>query len=172
MEKIETSRLIVRNFKLDDYEDVYEFLSQRKFDDFEAYPDITHENGVEHLRYRIDNDEFVTMELKTSGKVIGNVYLGNRDFNAKELGYIVNKNFQLQGYTSEAIKALIKNAFIQDTHRVFAECDPRNECSWKLLEKLGFKREAHLKSNIYFKKDAFGRPLWQDTFVYVLHNDK
>ena len=51
MKKIETERLILRNFEESDYEDLFEFLAQRKEDDFEAYPDITYENGREHLAY-------------------------------------------------------------------------------------------------------------------------
>ena len=108
MKTIETDRLILRNFEESDYDDVYEFLSQRKDDDFEAYPGITYENGRGHLAYRIHNDEFIAIQLKSTGKVIGNVYFGNRDFQAKELGYIVNKNFQRHGYATEAISAVVK----------------------------------------------------------------
>lgn len=68
MKPLMTDRLILRNFEESDYEDVYEFLSQRKEDDFEAYPDITYENGREHLEYRVHNDEFVAIQLKTTGK--------------------------------------------------------------------------------------------------------
>ena len=49
MKKIETKRLLLRNFEESDYDDLFEFLVQRKEDDFEAYPDITYENGREHL---------------------------------------------------------------------------------------------------------------------------
>ena len=103
MKIIETERLLLRNFEESDYEELFEFLAQRKEDDFEAYPDITYENGREHLAYRVHNDEFVAIQLKESGKIIGNVYVGNRDFEAKELGYIVNKNYQRQGYAKEAV---------------------------------------------------------------------
>ena len=48
---METSRLILRPFEERDYDDLYEFLSQRQEDRFEAYPDITYENGREHLRW-------------------------------------------------------------------------------------------------------------------------
>lgn len=37
MKTMETERLILRNFQESDYDDVYEFLSQRKEDDFEVY---------------------------------------------------------------------------------------------------------------------------------------
>lgn len=166
MKLIETERLILRNFEESDYDDLYEFLSQRKDDDFEAYPGITYENGREHLKYRVGSDEFYAIELKESGKVIGNVYFGNRDFEAKEVGYIVNKNYQRRGIATEAIKAVMENAFSSGVHRIFAECNPKNDCSWKLLESLGFEREAHFHQNVYFKKDGNGNPIWQDTYVY------
>lgn len=79
---LETERLILRKFEETDYDDLYEFLSQRKDDDFEAYPGITYENGRDHLKYRLGSDEFFAIEQKETGKVIGNVYFGNRDFEA------------------------------------------------------------------------------------------
>ena len=60
---------------------------------------------------------------------------------------------------------MIGNAFGKGFHRVYAECDPRNERSWKLLEKAGMRREAHFRQNIYFRRDANGDPVWKDTYV-------
>ena len=168
MNRIETERLILRPFFESDYDDLFEFLSQRKDDDFEAYPNINYENGREHLSYRLNSNEFIAIELKESKKVICNIYFGNRDFDAKELGYIVNKNDQRKGYAREAITEILKEACKTGVHRVYAECDPRNECSWKLLENLHFAREAFFKQKVYFKKDENGKPVWQDTYVYSL----
>ena len=168
MPKIETPRLILRPFEERDYDDLYEFLSQRREDQFEAYPDITYENGREHLRCRLGSGDFFAMELKESGKVIGNIYYGARDFQAREVGYIVNKNYQRKGYASEALKAVLAQGFANGLHRAYAACDPRNECSWALLEKCGFRREALLRQNVWFAKDDGGNPIWQDTYVYAL----
>ena len=46
----------------------------------------------------------------------------------------------------------------------------RNLSSWKLLESLGFSREAHLKENAYFWKDNDNNPIWKDTFIYTILN--
>lgn len=172
MTQLETTRLQLRNFNENDYDDLYEFLSQRRDELYEGYPGITYENGREHLKYRVGNDEFIAMVEKESGKIIGNVYLGNREFEAKEVGYIVNKKYQRQGYASEAIQTLIEYAFQHQVHRIFAESDPHNDCSWKLLEHLGFQREAHFHQNVYFRKDDLGNPIWQDTYVYCLLNQE
>lgn len=45
-------------------------------------------------------------------------------------------------------------------------CNPQNQSSWKLLERLGFRREGTLIRNIYFFCDEAGEPLWQDTYEY------
>lgn len=52
--------------------------------------------------------------------------------------------------------------------RIYAECDPRNTGSWKLLEKAGMKQEAFFHKNIYFHKDENGNPIWKDTYVYAI----
>ena len=168
MEKIETARLILRPFEEKDYDDLYEFLSQRREEAFEGYPGITYENGREHLHYRLGSGDFFAMELKQTGRVIGNIYYGARDFGAREVGYSVNKNHQRRGYAREALKALLHQGFETGLHRAYAECDPRNECSWALLEKMGFHREALLRQNVWFQKDDSGSPIWQDTYVYAM----
>ena len=167
MNEIKTGRLLLRAFRESDYDDLFEYLSQLENDEFEGYPGITYENGREHLKYRIEADEFYAIELLDSGKVIGNIYCGNRDYDAREVGYIVNKHYQRMGYASEALFAVLDNAFKEGAHRVFAECDPRNTSSWKLLEKVGLIREAHFIQNIWFHKDESGKPIWKDTYVYA-----
>lgn len=63
---------------------------------------------------------------------------------------------------------MIDYCFSKGVHRIFVECDPENPNSWRLLEALGFEREAHLKQNVYFCKDESGNPIWKDTFIYSL----
>ena len=106
--------------------------------------------------------------MKENAKVVGNIYYGSRDYDAKEVGYIINKDYQRKGYAREALCAVVDHAFHSGAHRVYAECDPRNEASWQLLESAGFRREAHFRRNICFRKDASGKPIWKDTYVYAL----
>ena len=172
MRELRTQRLLLRQFTEADYGDLFEFLSQLEDDEFEGYPGITFENGREHLENRLGSEEYYAVALQDSGKVIGNIYCGNMEYGAKEVGYIVNRNCRRRGYAGEALSAVVENAFRVGAHRVYAECDPRNTASWKLLEKLGMKREAHLRQNLWFRKDANGVPVWKDTYVYaVLESD-
>ena len=112
----------------------------------------------------------IAIELKGSHKMIGNIYMGKRDFESLELGYVLNKNYWRRGYAAESCTALLEQAFSNGVHRIYAECDPRNQNSWRLLEALGFRREAHFKKNVYFWKDENGRAIWKDTYVYAKLN--
>ncbi len=168
MKEIRTERLLLRPFRESDYDVLFEFLSQLEDDEFEGYPGITYENGREHLKYRLGSEEFCAIELKGYGKVIGNIYCGKRDFESREVGYIVNKRYQRKGYAAEALSAVIAQAFRDGAHRIYAECDPGNVPSCKLLEKVGLRREAHLRQNIWFRRDEYGAPVWKDTLIYAV----
>lgn len=169
---IETKDLIIRNFTLEDEEDLAEYMLQRVDEEFEGYPDFTREKAKEEIKYRSESDEFFAIELKSSHKIIGNIYLGKRDFESKELGYVLNTNYLRKGYGSQAAKAVLDDAFAHGVHRVYAECAPQNPASWKTMEKIGLKREAHFRKNVSFHKDASGNPIYWDTYVYAALNPK
>jgi RimJ/RimL family protein N-acetyltransferase len=163
----ETMRLAIRRFRPDDWQDLYEYLSQPKTVYYEPYEPFSQEQAKQEAVRRSADESFYAVCLKESGKVIGNIYLAKRDFDAWEIGFVFNAKFQGKGYAAEAAAALLDKLFSRPgAHRVFAECNPENERSWKLLERLRFRREGHVRQNIYFKRDAENNPLWQDTYMY------
>lgn len=169
---METDRLILRTYKTQDLQDYYEYVSNPEVVKFEPYKPMTIEQAEKDLHYRIKSDEFIAVELKENHKMIGNVYLGKRDFNTLEIGFVFNLKYQKNGYATEACKALIEKSFSEGIHRIYAECDPDNIRSWHLLERLGFIREGHLIKNIYFWTDELNQPIWKDTFIYSLLNNQ
>ena len=164
---IQTQRLILRRYRSSDLHDLHEYLSDPEVVKFEPYLPMTMEQAQENLAWRISTDEMIAIELKDTGKMIGNVYLGKRDFDTMEIGYVMNRAYWGKGYAAESCNALIDQAFANGIHRIYAECDPKNTASWRLLERLGFRREAHLRQNVYFWKDENGNPIWKDTYVYA-----
>ncbi|WP_432650232.1 GNAT family N-acetyltransferase [Huintestinicola sp.] len=164
---LETERLILRRYTADDLNDLYEYLSDDEVVRFEPYKAMSLEETKDNLKWRIGTDEMIAVELKSEHKMIGNIYLGKRDFYALEIGYVFNRKYWGMGYTKEGCEAIIKRAFNDGIHRIFAECDPENTSSWGLLEALGFDREAHLKKNVYFWTDEMGKPIWKDTYIYA-----
>lgn len=167
----ETDRLILRRYKKSDLSDLYEYLSDKEVVKFEPYKPMNMQDAENSLDWRISTDEMVAVELKSNHKMIGNVYLGKRDFDALEIGYVFNQKYWGKGYAKESCMELIKLAFSDGIHRIYAECDPQNTSSWRLLEKLGFEREAHLRKNIYFWKNEENMPIWKDTFIYAKLNE-
>jgi len=166
--KIETDRLILRRFSENDLLDLFEYLSDPEVVKFEPYRPMTLDEVREELDLRIASDEMVAVELKSSGKLIGNVYLGKRENNTLEIGFVFNKGYWKQGYAMESCKTLIHEAFSSGVDRIIAHCDPENQNSWNLLERLGLTRTAHLEKNVFFWKDAHGQPIWKDTYIYSL----
>ncbi len=166
---METARLTIRKFSPDDWQDLFEYLSQEEVVKYEPYVVFTQDQSKQEAVNRSNNPDFWAVCLQDTGKLIGNIYLSNTDFETWELGYVFNKDYQKKGYATEAAKALVDDLFTHhNAHRVIAMCNPLNVTSWKLLERLGMRREGILIKNIWFKKDKNNNPIWQDTYEYAI----
>ncbi len=165
---ISTERLMVRYFEETDGSDLHDYLSKKEVLEFEPYEPFSFEASVVEAKRRSEDKNFYAVALKT-GKVIGNLYLAQEDFGNWELGYVFNRDYWGYGYAIESAKALITYAFENwNVRRIVAMCDPLNEHSWKLLERLNFRREGTLIKNVYFNKDDNGNPIWKNTYEYGL----
>ena len=166
---LDTERLILRRFSYDDWKDIHEYLSDEKVVRFEPYEPFSEEESKEEAYYRAKSEAFIAVCLKESGKVIGNLYFEKQDYETYELGYLFNTDYWKNGYATESAKALINYAFKEwKARRIIAMCNPENEPSWKLLERLNMRREGHLRQNIYFKTNSNDEPIWQDTYEYAI----
>lgn len=166
--RIETDRLIIRFFESTDGNDLYDYLAKEEVVRYEPYDTYTYEKAVSEAGRRAGDKNFYAVALK-QGKVIGNLYFAVGDYNTWELGYVFNNDFWGKGYAFESTRALISYAFKSNlARRIVANCDPLNEPSWKLLERLGFRREGTIRKNIYFFLDDNGNPIWKDTYEYGL----
>lgn len=167
MNNIITERLFIRKFEPNDWQDLYEYLSDEEVVKFEPYHIYTESQAKEEAVRRGNDESFYAVCLKDNGKLIGNLYLGKGDFDTWELGYVFNRKYQGKGYATEGAKALLDYAFTQlGARRIIAMCSPRNDHSWKLLERLQMRREGLLIQNVYFKTDSNGEPIWLDTYMY------
>ncbi len=82
---ITTERLIIRRYKKEDIQDLFEYLSDIEVVKYEPYKPLTFDETQKNLEWRIGTDEMLAVELKESNKIIGNVYMGKRDFEAMRL---------------------------------------------------------------------------------------
>ena len=169
---LETERLILRRFRAGDWRDLHEYLSDEAVVRFEPYGVFTEEESRREAARRAGDECFWAVCLKENGKLIGNLYFARQDpveLETWELGYVFNAKYQGKGYATEAARALVGDSFrAQNARRVIAMCNPLNERSWRLLERLGMRREGHLRQNIWFKKNTAGQPIWVDTYEYAI----
>lgn len=102
---------------------------------------------------------------KNENRLIGDmgiIFTGHEKMQT-EIGCTLNKDFQAKGYATEALAAMVNYLFVSlKKHRVVASVDPRNKPSIRLIERLGFRKEAH------FKKSYFLRGEWVDDIIYAL----
>jgi ribosomal-protein-alanine N-acetyltransferase len=119
-----------------------------------------------------ENPNYWAAVSKENGKMIGNIYFHHSEpakFMTWELGYIFNPNYRGKGYATEAARRVVQHGFEDlKAHRIVANCNPENAASWKLMERLGMRREKHAKSDIFFRYGADGKPLWQDSYQYAM----
>ena len=170
--KIITPRIIVRAFQPEDAEDMFAYLSNNDIYWFEPGEPVNMQEARELAVEFSSSLDFWAMELCSEQKVIGQIYFHQiepQHLMTWELGYILNPSHQHQGYATEAVSGLLRSVFAtRAIHRVFAHCNPENVPSWKLLDRIGFRREGLLKKEIFFRRDASGCPLWTDTLIYAL----
>ena len=106
----------------------------------------------------------VGAELLATGELIGHVSLTVEPRHRQgEIGFIFHPDRQGRGYATEAAAAVLGIAFERyGLHRVSGRLEARNAASARVLEKLGMRREAHLRENEWVKGE------WQSELVYAL----
>ncbi len=173
MQQLETERLVIRRFKEEDWKDLYEYISDEEVVRYEPYQAFSIEASQNEAKSRAESPAFLAVCLKENNKLIGNIYFAKQEFKTWEIGYVFNRAYQGRGYATEAANAVIAYGFnTRGARRIVAMCNPLNTASWRLLERLGMRREGHLKQNIYFKKDEEGNPIWSDTYEYAILKDE
>lgn len=172
MDYIQTERLHLRRFTADDWRDLHEYLSLEQVVKFEPYSVYTEEASKQEAIGRAGLDCFWAVCLKDSGKLIGNTYFQQQEpqeFLTWEVGYVFNPAYGSKGYATEAARAMLKLGFEQlHAHRIVAMCNPENSPSWRLLERLGMRREGHFLKKAWFKRDEQGNPLWHNAYQYAM----
>ena len=164
-----TERLIVRRFVERDWKDLYEYLSDPEVTKYEPYDPYEELQAKFEALARAGNTAFYAVELKSTGKLIGNLYFEEQDYDTYELGYVFNRSFWRQGYAYESVVGLLDLAFsYMNARRVVALCCTENAASNALLQKLHFRKEGTLLQNVAFKKDENGDPVWFDSNSYAM----
>jgi RimJ/RimL family protein N-acetyltransferase len=85
-----------------------------------------------------------------------------------EIGYVFDPAYVGRGYATEAVQALLGIAFDGvGVRRVIAQCFADNEASWRLMERVGMRREQHTKQDSLHRSGE-----WLDGMMYALLADE
>lgn len=109
------------------------------------------------------------IELSSTGTHIGDCYLKMLDFDPQqaEIGYTLARDYQGQGYGTEAVARLLEYCFdTLDLHRVTATTACANTASIGLLGHLGMRREGRMRRSFWCK----GR--WLDEYLFAVLRDE
>ena len=167
---IETERLLIRQHLSSDWQDLFEYLSLPETYIFEPGDPISQAVAKELSIERSKGLSFLPVILKIENKMIGHLsfqQIEPKEFLTWELGYIFNPKYHNSGYATEASRAILKYGFEKyHAHRIVAYCNPENMASWKVLEKIGMKREGYFKKKAFFRRDKNNNPIWHDCYAY------
>ena len=142
IERIETDRLVIRNFTPDDANDLYEILGDAEtMKHCEPAYDLKKTKDFLH-GFCISKNGAVAAVHKQSQKVIGYILCNEIDPGVYEMGWFFNRRYWQQGYATEACKAVLDHAFRDlHAHKVFAETLDGVK-SVGLMQKLGMQFEG------------------------------
>jgi RimJ/RimL family protein N-acetyltransferase len=168
-----TERLLLRPFGDDDLDALHAMQSRPEVTHYLYWEPQSRDESREMLerlkKMTAIDDESDALRLAAvlsdSGILIGDFSLrrASREHNQGEIGFIVHPDHQGKGYATEAAAVLLRLGFEElGLHRIVGRADARNAASAGLMERLGMRREAHLRENEFVKGE------WVDEAIYAI----
>ena len=83
------------------------------------------------------------------------------------IGWALGVDYRGNGYATEGARALIVYGFSElDLHRIYAKTSHVNIASWKVMERVGMRKEALLR------EAEFRDGHWIDVLIYAMLADE
>lgn len=154
---LNTERLILRPWSIDDAADLFEFASNPRIGPVAGWnPHKSIEESVEIIRMVLSADGTFAVVLKDEGRAVGSIglmrgkqsNLGISD-NEAEIGYWIGEPFWGRGLIPEAVREVVRYGFEElNLERIWCGYYDGNEKSKRVQEKCGFKYH-HTNKNVY-----------------------
>ena len=173
---LETGRLILRPFKLEDAADLYEYLKEPLVNCFSCMKINSIEEAKESILKRMNEELDFAIVLKETGKVIGEINAHpesvSPDDSIKDTYspcWMLNKDYHGNGYAYEAVYSFFDYLFNSfNARRIYAYTEDYNIPCQKLCEKLGMRKEGVFKEFVAFVNDNNGNPIYENTLQYAI----
>ena len=148
----ETARLVLRPIRQDDAEALFPALSDdTNMTYWSRGPMETVDEVHDYLAWNAPGEHcqcWAAERKDAPGKALGWVILMDKAGNQAEIGFMFRPDAQGHGLAFEAASRLIEHAVhVRGFRRIYADVDPENAASIKLIEKLGLTYEGRLKGN-------------------------
>ena len=171
--ELESERLLYRKFNLSDFPVVYDWLGNIENMKYRRGEPRTEAETHEYLEWAISNAEAencsnyeYTVVQKTDNSLIGAATLMHLP-DDPEIGWTLHRNYWKQGYSTEIGKTMLRLGFdILNLRRIIAGCNAENRGSYRIMEIIGMRREAH-----FIKAQHGGTALnnkWCDRLQYAI----
>lgn len=157
---LETERMKVRETTPRDIDEFYRIYSNPSITQYmeDLFPDRKQE--IEYIKayvkqiYEFYGFGLWTVLHKENGRVIGRAGLNVREgYEIPELGFVIDVEYQGQGYAFEVCSAILKYAGEKlEFPAVQAFVDENNQCSVHLLEKLGFAFDSEVDLDRHYHR--------------------
>lgn len=168
-----TPRLILREVGTQDVPGFFKLRSSAETMRFIPRPLATSEQDI--LDFLKVGEEYYAkgemlnfaIAIKETNEFIGSIgfYRINWESERTEIGYILDPEHRGKGYVYEAMIEMIRYAFKEiGFHSLEAIIDPRNTASVRVVERVGFVKEGHLKESSYWNGEYI------DCLIYSLLN--
>ncbi len=167
-----TPRLLLREFEEDDWRATHPHESDPVVVRYQSQDVRTPEQSRDYilrvmaLAHETPRRVYdLAVVLRDGNRLIGRCGMSITDPELREatLWYVLDRSQWGRGYIPEAAGALVDFAFgTLGLHRIWADCDPRNPASFRVMEKLGMRKEAHFRENAFYKGE------WCDSLIYAL----
>ena len=147
--RLETDRLILRRYEENDLEAFYEIIHDERLQKYIKFPDLTKDQELEYINDCIknvetDKNEKWAIVLKETNETIGNISVNTvyKKHNYCDVGYVIRFDYWGNGYTAEALNAVSNYLLDSGYYLVECTCNELNSQSFKVMEKVGFKRDG------------------------------
>lgn len=162
---LESNRLQIRKFIQEDVNAVHTYTSSPLVMKYipEGVMTLEETNNFV-LENRGDGAEKYAVILKEDHQLIGHIaffkYFGDHTY---EIGWVFNPDYYNRGFATEAARTILNYGFSElKLHRIIATCQPENIPSHRIMEKIGMRREGHLKKCIPHGNE------WWDVYYYAI----
>lgn len=170
--KTESERLIYRKFCKEDFPILFSWVNNTENMKYREGP-LDESQARDYLNWLISNTDAENIThceyavvRKLDNRLIGSAALMHLP-DKPEIGWTLHRDYWRQGYGTEMGKAMLQLGFdVLNLHRIIAVCNAENVGSYKLMERIGMRREA------YFIKSQKGNEAqnrdWCDEVLYAM----